>query len=225
MATASAAQKLLLGQKMPQAWSRLKNRPLSRRMHREKCRPLVRLASGAPVFANGAVTAAMAYAFNQLASQGSEEGSQDKLSGICDQFDPEHPRFHIYPVENEACSMIAVMCTPDNVFHDGVRRNPVPFRGTFSDPVVTGQRAFIPTAGFVVFTVDEANLTLINMTEPLHTLHPGFVSRSVVVRDHRVYIQTLCEGAGFFGRANEFAGPHLFSRLDARIRRQFMGGN
>ncbi len=51
---------------MPWAASRLENRPLSRRMHREKCRPLLRLASGAPVFANGAVTAAMAYAFNQM---------------------------------------------------------------------------------------------------------------------------------------------------------------
>jgi len=51
---------------MPQAWSRPENRPLSRRMHREKCRPLVRLASGAPVFANGAVTAAMSYAFGQI---------------------------------------------------------------------------------------------------------------------------------------------------------------
>jgi hypothetical protein len=37
-------------------------------MHREKYRPLVRLASGAPVFANGAATAAMAYAFNQAQS-------------------------------------------------------------------------------------------------------------------------------------------------------------
>jgi len=54
---------------MPQAWSRPENRPLSRRMHREKCRPLVRLASGAPVFANGAATAAMGYAFNSLAHE------------------------------------------------------------------------------------------------------------------------------------------------------------
>jgi len=61
---------------MPQAGSRLENWPLSRRMHREKCRPLVRLASGAPVFANGAVTAAMGYAFNQL-----QEGSQSQEVG------------------------------------------------------------------------------------------------------------------------------------------------
>jgi len=60
---------------MPQAWSRLENRPLSRRMHREKCRPLVRLASGAPVFANGAATAAMAYAFASAASRVQSDGS------------------------------------------------------------------------------------------------------------------------------------------------------
>ena len=66
MATAFAAQKPPLGQKMPQAWSRPESRSLSQRMHREKCRPLVRLASGAPVFANGAATAAMSYALSNL---------------------------------------------------------------------------------------------------------------------------------------------------------------
>jgi len=55
---------------MPWAGLRLKNRPLSLRMHKEKCRPFVRLTSSAPVFANGAVTAAMAFAFNQVATEG-----------------------------------------------------------------------------------------------------------------------------------------------------------
>jgi len=44
-------------------------RPVSRRMHKEKCRHRLRPASGAPVFANGATTAAMAFAFNQVASR------------------------------------------------------------------------------------------------------------------------------------------------------------
>jgi len=71
---------------MPQAWSRPENRPLSRRMHREKCRPLVRLASGAPVFANGAVTAAMAYAFNSMSSAGGaqEETAADKRERVAE---------------------------------------------------------------------------------------------------------------------------------------------
>ncbi len=69
MATALAAQKPPLGQKMPSAGLRLKNSSLSRRMHREKCRPPVRLASGAPVFANGAVTAAMSYALSSLGNR------------------------------------------------------------------------------------------------------------------------------------------------------------
>lgn len=91
MATAFTPQKPLLGQKMPWAGSRLENRPLSRRMHREKCRPLVRLASGAPVFANGAVTAAMAYAFSSAASAGREPTAQERTyarlaNGV---YDPE----------------------------------------------------------------------------------------------------------------------------------------
>jgi len=54
---------------MPPAGLRLKNQPLSPRTHKEKCRHRLRPASGAPVFANGAATAAMAYAFNQLSQE------------------------------------------------------------------------------------------------------------------------------------------------------------
>ena len=38
-------------------------------MHREKCRCPVRPASGAPVFANGAVTTAIGYVYNQVLSE------------------------------------------------------------------------------------------------------------------------------------------------------------
>jgi len=76
MATAFAPEKPPLGQKMPWPPSRLAKRRLSTRMHREKCRRAVRLASGAPVFANGAVTAAMGYAFNQMQQNPHDYGSQ-----------------------------------------------------------------------------------------------------------------------------------------------------
>lgn len=54
---------------MPPAASRLANRPVSRRMHKEKCSRRLRLASSAPVFANGATTAAMSYAFGRMAAR------------------------------------------------------------------------------------------------------------------------------------------------------------
>ena len=78
---------------MPWAGSRLENRPLSRRMHREKCRPLLRLASGAPVFANGAVTAAMAYAFNQLPSSQRQRRTflDDFSQSFLEDFRETHP--------------------------------------------------------------------------------------------------------------------------------------
>ena len=66
---------------MPWAGSRLENRPLSRRMHKEKCSHQLRLASGAPVFANGAVTAAMAYAFNQMTQVPEAEAYEEHSSG------------------------------------------------------------------------------------------------------------------------------------------------
>jgi len=77
MATARAAQKPPQGQKMPPAGLCLKKQPLSTRTHKEKCRHRLRPASGAPVFANGAVTSAMAFAFNQVGSSGSEDNNPD----------------------------------------------------------------------------------------------------------------------------------------------------
>jgi len=62
---------------MPPAGLCLKNQPLSTRTHKEKCRHRLRPASGAPVFANGAVTSAMAFAFNQVGSSGSEDNNPD----------------------------------------------------------------------------------------------------------------------------------------------------
>lgn len=121
--------------------------------------------------------------------------------------------------------MIVLACPPGNVFQDGIRVIPVPFRGVFRKPVVTGRRAWVPAGGWIVFTVDEANLTLINSTEFPHILHPGFVARRPVARGHSVYIQTIGEGTGFFPRSNVWAGPHIFNRLDARIRQRFMGGD
>jgi len=64
MATARTPEKPPQGQKMPWAGLRPENRPLSRGMHKEKCRHRLRPASGAPVFANGAVTGAFSRAFN-----------------------------------------------------------------------------------------------------------------------------------------------------------------
>ena len=70
---------------MPQAWSHLKNRPLSTRTHREKCRRPVRSASGAPVFANGAATAAMSYAFGRIGRDGSKSvGSGSDAESMLD---------------------------------------------------------------------------------------------------------------------------------------------
>jgi len=49
-------------------------------MHREKCSYRLRPASGAPVFANGAVTGAMSYAFGELA-RSSQRADSGEASG------------------------------------------------------------------------------------------------------------------------------------------------
>lgn len=71
---------------MPWPPPRLAKRRLSTGMHGEKCRHRLRPASGAPVFANGAATAAMSYAFGSLASNGGGDSSgQSDLMSMSDQ--------------------------------------------------------------------------------------------------------------------------------------------
>jgi len=70
---------------MPWAGLRPENRPLSRGMHKEKCRHRLRPASGAPVFANGAVTAAMSFSFGELARGSATGNEQADLLSMSDE--------------------------------------------------------------------------------------------------------------------------------------------
>lgn len=84
---------------MPPAGSRLANRPLSRRMHKEKCRPLLRPASGAPVFANGAATAAMSYAFGSMA-QGERDRGDPLPDHVIEELEPYFAEFEDFDLRD-----------------------------------------------------------------------------------------------------------------------------
>jgi len=84
-------------------------------MHREKCSYRLRPASGAPVFANGAVTAAIGYVYNQ--NGGADAKSDDASSIDVDTLDKENlAQIGIDSIE-QTDSALKVTATNGKVFN------------------------------------------------------------------------------------------------------------
>ena len=151
-------------------------------------------------FANGAVTGAFSRAFN--------DELQNRVGAAPQSYDPNDPDYHYYEVEGAICQMDSV-CTPGSVALAN-RMHPAP--GTFSNttPIVDGQASLAQIGwgakfddfGPVIHTVSADGMTVRNITLPGHRLYPGYVERSVFVRNGSVYIRTIGEGTGPMGNLN-----------------------
>ena len=79
------------------------------------------------------------------------------------------------------------------------------------------------SGGKVFHIVDKENNRVINITGANHIFSDGFVIRSVVERDNKIFIRSFGEGVnqGPISRfINQFVGSGAFKSLDNRIRRQ-----
>ncbi len=167
-------------------------------------------------FANGAITAAFSRAFNHEAH---------KRAGVPQSYDQDDPNYHHYDIEGAICSVDAV-CTPDSVALAN-RLHPAP--GTFSNttPVVDGQSSNAQIGwdtqfddfGPVIHSVSADGMTVRNTTLPGHKLYPGYVERSVFVRNGVVHIRTIGEGIGPMGSMNvSFSRPLWNGLVNSHIR-------
>ena len=75
----------------------------------------------------------------------------------------------------------------------------------------------IPMVGRVRQFIDPDNLTILNMTESGHLLHPGSVLRSVVQEGDNLYVVTEGYGTGRFAGANDFLSDPLWLLPDSQI--------
>jgi hypothetical protein len=160
------------------------------------------------------------------------------------------PRQHYYttpPNTQVICNINTTPgCTPDAVFTE-MRKYPAIGRavdapghpnqcGTLHRsqcqvPVVDGDESMVEIrespnddddVGLVVHRVYPAERRLVNETKSGHMLHPGKVTRIVVVDPNGdVRITTVGDGTGNYPTLNEIGGPFIFASIDAEIRRRF----
>lgn len=166
-------------------------------------------------FENGATTAAMAYAFNQLASSGDGDGYR--------QYDPEDDSYHDASMLVQMCDAAQQFgCSPEYVYHSGLKYHPAPgFDG--SAPIRHLDVREVPGLGDVRFHVFDDELKIVNATMPGHRLHPGYVERQVIQVDQRVYIRTHGVGIGAMSNANVAGMPIVWPAVDAHIARSLHG--
>ena len=167
-------------------------------------------------FANGATTAAMAFAFNEIAS-GDAEFERE--------FDTDDPNYHFYDIEGAICEVDSV-CSLDSVANASLM-HPAP--GTFSrtTPVRNGETSTaqlgydfeLDDFGPVLHTVSGDGLVVRNTALPGHRLFPGFVERRVFSRGDTIFIRTIGEGVGPMGGLNQrFAGPLWNGVVNSHVR-------
>ncbi|CAH9067620.1 hypothetical protein PSECIP111854_04154 [Pseudoalteromonas sp. CIP111854] len=94
------------------------------------------------------------------------------------------------------------------------------------DPVSGNSPTTLPLGvGSVDHEVDTANNRVINITRPGHIFEHGYVIRSVVLRNGKVYIRTYGEGVNnnrVKAMLNGVAGRGGFKYLDNRIRHNIL---
>jgi RHS repeat-associated protein len=159
---------------------------------------------GGGKFSNGALTATYAYLYN----------------------DSLHPEGHEYKYRSHICNMSAAGCTPENVFQ-GQLRNTYP--GQPAGEVVThGGRYSVHGMeewGAIRVSIDYDNLSITNITESTHFFCCGSVTRSVIVDQGSIYVQThgvgsnpslfnatLNYAAGYFGFIGNTRGIRAYVR-------------
>jgi hypothetical protein len=143
-------------------------------------------------------------------------------------YDPNDQNYHHYEHDTIICRQSAG-CTPEAVFQ-GLLRNAAPgqtgisYDGNMVEVTFAGQ-----SAGTIRQNVDEANLTVYNITESGHIFYPGHVARSVVVEKGFVMVRSVGEGIGNYPLFNKEIAEPAFTIQDLKIKHYILthgqGGN
>jgi hypothetical protein len=124
------------------------------------------------------------------------------------------------------CSTSDTSCTPESVFQL-LRQFPAPLLSDVFNPLQTfdadrpavnnGDISVLPI-GLVVTCVDQKNLSVTNKTSVFHLLYPGTVTRSVIVKDGNIYIDTVGTGSGLLPKMNEKLAPYVWGSVDFQLK-------
>jgi RHS repeat-associated protein len=171
--------------------------------------------AGGGKFANGAVTGAFQYLYN------------DALHGDSRNYDPSDPNYHKFDFTESVCSFNEAGCTVargmDALLLFAAPGQDVPaFTGhtlNALDPIWTGG-----SAGPIYQDVSPDGLSVTNATLQGHMFDQGYITRSLVITDQGIFINTVGEGTGPDPTFNGIMGPAAFQWLNREMRAYMVGG-
>jgi hypothetical protein len=165
-------------------------------------------------FANGAMTGAFGYLFNQIAAAMKAELFNTR-------------RFHEYVVVGKICDFSNASCFLENAKTDFGLNSWPGSDGT--NPAKNGAIRFARDGwlpgGFVTQEVSASGLTVTNHTTPFHFLHQGSITRHLYAGPDGIYVSTIGQGWGPFQQRNIDQGSDIFRRLDTQTRNAFCRRN
>jgi hypothetical protein len=146
---------------------------------------------GGGKFANGAVTAAFIYLYNDSVHR------EDQYNELVKEYDVSDPNFHMEGRMDKICSSSSPWCDStdwDRAF-EGLRRGAYPGQYV-GDPVIDEGKYSILGTNPIQTLFDRGNLTIFNVTLPGHEFHSGFVMRQLIMRPDGIYVATQGIGTG-----------------------------
>ena len=158
--------------------------------------------------------------------------NSEKPQQIADRYSPDKSGWHQYGTGPTTVCTAEENCSSQDMA-DSMSRHSVPGRDP-ANPVIDGDRTFVrdpratllgePLApgGYVVTTILDNGLTIVNQTEPLHALYDGVVVRRAEQgSDGSWSVTTYGYGNNKipgFNMLNEWQGPKIFDFLDQQMR-------
>jgi hypothetical protein len=119
------------------------------------------------------------------------------VTELMKEYPPDLPRHHRYEFKDFLCRLDEPGCTPQAAY-DALRRHAVPGTAQRHEPVLDdepSEATFVGVGGGKVRTrVEPSSLSIVNITEPNHVFHRGFVQRQIVVEEGKVLIRTFGMG-------------------------------
>ena len=177
-------------------------------------------------FANGAVTAAMAFAFNQVASDRAQERQAAKSAGegmvgpYHSAFDPASGDYHDYDVgPSVVCALSTVGCSQP-MMSPIVGSESIPFTIFYSGPGSYGLPYGLGWDPIIHLTPRQGIWW--NITEPEHRYHPGVVVHALYESGNKLWLYTKGVGVGPDAAWNVAVGEVLFKDMHVDVQRRVL---
>lgn len=151
---------------------------------------------------------------------------------LLDTFSANHPEYHFYQLPSLVCTPAEgsdrCPCSASRVFQlmlSALKFDAPAIPAEANKPIVncaSYNLLGVTSSNPITTVVDNAAMTVTNLTMPGHIFHPGRIVRRVVQVNGDIYVLTTGEGIGPNRSLNLYAGPIIFGQIDQQLRLAFL---